>query len=69
MNRRYQTLDTQRVLGNSTPAEVRDNVRRNINALTPGGGFVFATLNNVQASVPPENFMVVWETPQECEVY
>ncbi len=34
-----------------------------------GGGFVFATVHNTQANVPPENFMAMWETLQEYGRY
>jgi uroporphyrinogen decarboxylase len=36
-------------------------VRQNIEALAPGGGFVFATIHNTQANVPPANFMAMWQ--------
>jgi uroporphyrinogen decarboxylase len=62
-------VDTQRVFGTGTPRQVRDDVRRSIDALAPGGGFVFATVHNTQANVPPENFMAMWETLQEVGVY
>jgi uroporphyrinogen decarboxylase len=62
-------VDTQRVFGTGTPAEVREDVKRNIDALAPGGGFVFATVHNTQANVPPENFAAMWETLQEVGVY
>lgn len=55
-------VDTQRVFSQGTPAEVRDDVRRSLDALAPGGGFVFGTVHNTQADVPPENFMAMWET-------
>jgi uroporphyrinogen decarboxylase len=54
-------VDTQRVLGTATPEEVKEDVRRNIEALAPGGGFVFAAVHDVQADVPPENIMAMWE--------
>jgi uroporphyrinogen decarboxylase len=62
-------VDTQRVLGTGTPDEVRDDVKRSIDALAPGGGFVFCTVHNTQANVPPENFSAMWETLQEYGVY
>ena len=62
-------VDTQGVLCSGTPQEVRENVRRNIDALAPGGGFVFAAVHITQANVPPENFMAMWETLQEYGVY
>jgi uroporphyrinogen decarboxylase len=62
-------VDTQKVFGTGTPQEVRDDVKRSIDALAPGGGFVFATVHNTQANVPPENFLAMWETLQECGAY
>lgn len=58
-------VDTQDVLPHGTPAEVRDDVRRNIDALAPGGGFVFSTVHNIQADVPPENIVAMWEALRE----
>jgi len=55
-------VDTQGVLGSGTPAEVKADVERNIEALAPGGGFIFATVHDIQANVPPENIMAMWET-------
>ncbi len=48
-------VDTQRILPFGTPGEVREDVRRRIDLLAPGGGFVFATIHNIQPDVPPEN--------------
>ena len=61
-------VDTQRVLPHGTPQEVRDEVRRRIDDLAPGGGFVFNTVHNIQADVPPENILAMWETLQEYGV-
>jgi uroporphyrinogen decarboxylase len=54
-------VDTQGVLGSGTPGQVRDEVRRRIGDLAPGGGFVFASVHNIQANVPPENAAAMWE--------
>jgi len=62
-------VDTQDVLPHGTPAEVRDDVRRNIEALAPGGGFVFNTVHNIQADVPAENVVAMWQTVREYGVY
>jgi uroporphyrinogen decarboxylase len=59
-------VDTQRVLGAGTPSEVRAEVRRRIADLAPGGGFVFATVHNIQPNVPPENVIAMWETLREA---
>jgi uroporphyrinogen decarboxylase len=58
-------VDTQRVLEWGTPAEIRDHVRANVEALAPGGGFVFAAVHDIQATVPPENIMAMWEAWRE----
>lgn len=58
-------VDTQHVLPSGTVQQVKDNVKRNIEALAPGGGFVFSTVHNIQAEVPPENIMAMWETLME----
>lgn len=62
-------VDTQRVLGGGTPQEVREEVRRRLDDLMPGGGFVFNTVHNIQADVPPENILAMWETLREYGVY
>jgi len=55
-------VDTQKVLPTGSVQEVKDDVKRNIEALAPGGGFVFNTVHNIQAEVPPQNIMAMWET-------
>jgi len=62
-------VDTQGVLPHGTPQEVKDDVRRNIEALAPGGGFVFNTVHNIQADVPPQNIIAMWDALQEYGVY
>ncbi|MBN2303364.1 MAG: hypothetical protein JXQ72_02730 [Anaerolineae bacterium] len=58
-------VDTQGVLPHGTPEQVKDDVRRNIEALAPGGGYVFNTVHNIQADVPPENIIAMWEALQD----
>jgi uroporphyrinogen decarboxylase len=58
-------VDTQQVLPRGTPAQVRDEVKRRIDDLAPGGGFIFTTVHNIQADVPPENLMAMWEAMRE----
>jgi uroporphyrinogen decarboxylase len=60
-------VDTQSVLPFGTPQEVRDNVRRNVDALAPGGGYVFNTIHNIQADVPPENIVAMLEALREAQ--
>ena len=62
-------VDTQKVLPYGTPEQIRQEVKRRIDDLAPGGGFVFNTVHNVQGDVPPRNFMAMWEALQEFGVY
>jgi uroporphyrinogen decarboxylase len=62
-------VDTQGVLGTATPEVIREHVRRNIEALAPGGGLIFAAVHDIQANVPPENIMAMWEAWKEYGAY
>jgi uroporphyrinogen decarboxylase len=62
-------IDTQETLPHGTPEQVKDEAKRNIEALAPGGGFVFNTIHNIQADVPPENVIALYETLQQFGVY
>jgi len=62
-------VDTQGVFTDGTPEQVREEVRRRVDDFGPGGGFVAAAVHNIQANVPPENIMAMWETLQEYGDY
>jgi uroporphyrinogen decarboxylase len=62
-------VDTQGVLPVGTPQQVKDDVWRNVEALAPGGGYVFSPVHNIQADVPPENILAMLEALQEYGVY
>ncbi|MGH7972601.1 MAG: uroporphyrinogen decarboxylase family protein [Limisphaerales bacterium] len=62
-------VDTQQVLPRGTPQQVRDEVKRRIDDLAPGGGFIFNTVHNIQADVPPENIVAMWETVRQYGIY
>ena len=61
--------DTQAVLGRGTPADVREEVKRRIGDLAPGGGFVFTQVHNVQPNVPAENVEAMLEAALEFGGY
>ncbi len=63
------SCDTQHVLPYGTIQEVKDETKRRIDDLAPGGGFIFAPIHNIQNGVPPENIMAWWETLQEYGLY
>ncbi len=48
-------VDTQKTLPFGTPNDVRDEVRKRCEIFNRGGGFIFNTIHNVQASTPTEN--------------
>jgi len=62
-------VDTQRVLPFGTPQQVADEVRRRIDDLAPGGGFVFAAVHNIQAFVLPQNIVAAFDTALEYGKY
>jgi uroporphyrinogen decarboxylase len=53
--------DTQRILPWGSPHEVAAHVKRQIEILRPGGGFVFQQVHNIMAGVPPENIVAMLE--------
>jgi len=63
------SCDTQFVLPFGTPEQVREETKRRIDDLAPGGGFIFAPIHVIQGEVPPENIMAWWETLQEYGEY
>ena len=62
-------IDTQHVLPSGSIQNVKDEVKKNIDALAPGGGFVFTTVHNIQAEVPAENIMAMMEALKEFGKY
>jgi uroporphyrinogen decarboxylase len=61
--------DTQRVLPFGSPEEVYEHTRRNVETFKPGGGFVFCQVHNIQANVPPENVVAMFEAVHDNWVY
>jgi uroporphyrinogen decarboxylase len=62
-------IDTQHVLPSGTVEEVRAEVRRIIDALGKGGGYVLASVHNIQAEVPPENVVAMFDEAKTYGVY
>ncbi|MFB0508551.1 MAG: uroporphyrinogen decarboxylase family protein [Thermodesulfobacteriota bacterium] len=54
-------IDTQKVLPFGKPEEVRQEVRRIIDCMGKGGGYILASVHNIQAEVPPENIVAMFE--------
>lgn len=62
-------IDTQGVMPRGTPQAVKDEARRRIDDLAPGGGYVLNTSHNIQADVPPENILALVEALDEYGWY
>jgi len=61
--------DTQNVLPNKTPTEVKEDVKRRIEIFSKGGGFVFNQTHNVLADVKPENVIAMLEAAYKYGKY
>jgi uroporphyrinogen decarboxylase len=62
-------IDTQHVLPTATPETIREHVRHNLAIWKPGGGYVFNNVHNVQAAVPPENVVALFDAAYEFGFY
>jgi uroporphyrinogen decarboxylase len=53
--------DTRDILIHGTSQAVREHVLRQVDILSPGGGFVFQQVHNILADVPPENIVAMYD--------
>lgn len=60
-------VNTQNILNMAKPEEVKDNVRRNIEIFSKGGGYVFNTVHNILPDVPPQNIMAMFDAIREFD--
>jgi uroporphyrinogen decarboxylase len=51
------------------PADVETEVRRRIELLAPGGGYILAPANHVQVDVPPENILALYDLGRRYGAY
>jgi hypothetical protein len=58
-------VDTQQVLPFGKPEEVRAQVHERMSIFGKGGGFVFNTIHNVQARVPVENLLALYQAVKD----
>ena len=52
-----------------TRKEVREETKRRIDDLSPGGGFIFAPIHVIQGGVPPENVVAMHDAAYDCGFY
>jgi uroporphyrinogen decarboxylase len=62
-------IDTHRILPCGTPDQVRQEVKRVIELLGPGGGFLLAPVHTIMDDVPPENILAMVNACMEFGSY
>jgi len=58
-------VDSQGILPFQSAEKVRQDVKKNIEIFKPGGGYVFNNIHNIQAGVPPENIVAMYDAAYE----
>ena len=62
-------IDSQHVLPFVTPDQIKEHVKQNLDIFKPGGGYMFNNVHNIQAGVPPENIVALYEAAYEFGFY
>lgn len=65
----YSNIANTTILPRGKPEDVAREVRRKIAALAPSGGYIFSGGHNIQADVPPENIVALFDTAFEAGRY
>ena len=55
-------IDTQWILPRGTTREVNEEVKKRIDDLGKGGGYLLGPVHNIQPDVPPENIITMFKT-------
>jgi uroporphyrinogen decarboxylase len=62
-------IDSQHILPFTTPEEVREHVKHNVEIFKHGGGYVFNNVHNIQGGVPAENIEAMYDAAYEFGFY
>ena len=62
-------IDTHRILPAGTPEEVRQEVKRVIDVLGKGGGYMVSSVHTIMNDVPPENVLAMVDAVMEHGAY
>ncbi len=65
----WGAIDTHRVLPYGSEEDVREEVRRRIRELAPGGGYVLSSVHSILVDVPPQNVLAMADAAMEYGVY
>jgi len=55
-------IDVQQVLPFASLEEIEEDVKRTMEIMAPGGGYVFVPSHNIQADVSPDRFHKAYES-------
>jgi hypothetical protein len=61
-------IDTQQTLPFGSPDSIREQVRERMMIFGTGGGFIFNPIHNIQAGIPKENLVALFEAVAEYRV-
>ncbi len=62
-------IDSGYKLALSNPADIRENVRRNLEIFKQWGGYIFSNDHNIQFDIPPENIVALFDAAYEFGLY
>lgn len=62
-------IDTQDVLPNGSPEDVRKEVQQRIKDLAPNGGYICAAVHSIQPDISPENIIAMFDEVKKCGSY
>jgi uroporphyrinogen decarboxylase len=62
----HGAIDTQTVLPNSNPPEIKEIVKNTIKVLGNGGGYFFSPSHRIQPDTPLANIIAMYETAIKC---
>ncbi len=61
----WGAIDTQKTLPTGSRTDVKKEVEKRIDHLSTDGGYVLASVHNIQADVPPENIIAMFDTAKK----
>jgi len=62
-------VDVQKVLPYATPKQIEKEVKKTMEIMAEGGGFVFAGTHNIQPDIPPEKIYAMYKAAKEYRNY
>lgn len=62
-------IDVQQVLPYATPQEIEEYIKKTMEIMAPGGGFVFVSTHNIQHETPAENVYAVYQAAKKYRCF